>query len=144
MNIKVGDPFAEATSMGPLANKAQFEKVQRMINMGIEEGAKLIAGGPGRPEGIQNGYFVKPTVFADVRNDMTIAREEVFGPVTFHHPLRGRGRRYSYCERHRLRVVQLRDIGRHGPRTPSCAADSIGQRAYQWRSARLQRLFWRL
>jgi aldehyde dehydrogenase (NAD+) len=78
---KVGDPFAEDTGLGPLASKAQFEKVQRLITKGIEEGAKLIAGGPGRPEGINKGYFVKPTVFADVSNDMTIAREEIFGPV---------------------------------------------------------------
>ncbi len=78
---KVGDPLAEDTGVGPLASKAQFDKVQRLINKGIEEGAKLIAGGPGRPEGINKGYFVKPTVFADVSNDMTIAREEIFGPV---------------------------------------------------------------
>jgi aldehyde dehydrogenase (NAD+) len=78
---KVGDPFTEGTNIGPLASKAQFEKVQRLINQGIAEGAKVIAGGPGRPEGIDKGYFVKPTVFADVANDMTIAREEIFGPV---------------------------------------------------------------
>ena len=78
---KVGDPFAEGTSIGPLASKAQFDKVQRLIEKGIEEGAKLVAGGPGRPDGLAKGYFVKPTVFADVRNDMTIAREEIFGPV---------------------------------------------------------------
>jgi len=78
---KVGDPFAEGISIGPLASKTQFDKVQRLINQGIEEGAKLVAGGPGRPDGITKGYFVKPTVFADVRNDMTIAREEIFGPV---------------------------------------------------------------
>jgi aldehyde dehydrogenase (NAD+) len=79
--IKVGDPFAEGTSIGPLASKAQFDKVQRLIQKGIEEGAKLVSGGPGRPDGVTKGYFVKPTVFADVRNDMTIAREEIFGPV---------------------------------------------------------------
>ena len=78
---KVGDPFAEATSLGPLASKAQFDKVQHMISQGIEEGAKLVAGGPGRPDGVSRGYFVMPTVFSDVRNDMTIAREEIFGPV---------------------------------------------------------------
>jgi aldehyde dehydrogenase (NAD+) len=77
----VGDPFAKDTSIGPLASKAQFDKVQRLINVGIEEGATLIAGGLGRPEGFAKGYFVKPTVFANVNNDMTIAREEVFGPV---------------------------------------------------------------
>lgn len=78
---KVGDPRAEDTHMGPLATSAQFDKVQRLIQKGIDEGAKLVIGGPGRPDGFTKGYFVKPTVFADVRNDMTIAREEVFGPV---------------------------------------------------------------
>jgi aldehyde dehydrogenase (NAD+) len=77
----VGDPGAEATGIGPLANRAQFEKVQRLIQKGMEEGATLVAGGPGRPDGFSKGYFVKPTVFADVTNDMTIAREEIFGPV---------------------------------------------------------------
>ncbi len=78
---KVGDPSVEATELGPLANKAQFEKVQRMIDEGVREGAKLVAGGPGRPEGLTKGYFVRPTVFSEVRNDMMIAREEIFGPV---------------------------------------------------------------
>jgi aldehyde dehydrogenase (NAD+) len=80
-SMTVGDPFADTTNLGPLANKSQHEKVQRYIGKGIEEGAKLIAGGPELPNGIQKGYFVKPTVFSDVRNDMTIAREEIFGPV---------------------------------------------------------------
>lgn len=78
---KVGNPLADGNHIGPLASKAQFDKVQRLIHVGIEEGAQLIAGGPDRPEGISKGYFVKPTIFADVRNDMTIAREEIFGPV---------------------------------------------------------------
>jgi aldehyde dehydrogenase (NAD+) len=78
---KAGDPGVKETNIGPLSSKAQFEKVQRLINAGIEEGARLVAGGPGRPDGISKGYFVKPTVFADVRNDMMIAREEIFGPV---------------------------------------------------------------
>ena len=59
----------------------QFEKIQRLIETGIDEGAELVTGGPGRPDGLDRGYFVKPTVFANVRNDMTIAREEIFGPV---------------------------------------------------------------
>jgi aldehyde dehydrogenase (NAD+) len=78
---RVGDPSAEDTHMGPLASKAQFDKVQRLIEAGVAEGAKLVTGGPGRPEGKSKGYFVRPTIFADVRNDMTIAREEIFGPV---------------------------------------------------------------
>jgi aldehyde dehydrogenase (NAD+) len=76
-----GDPFTKGTNIGPLSSKAQFEKVERLIRAGIDEGARLVAGGPGRPEGVARGYFAKPTVFADVRNDMTIAREEIFGPV---------------------------------------------------------------
>jgi len=78
---KVGDPSAEDTTMGPLVSKAQFDKVQRLIQKGIDEGATLVAGGTGRPEDVSKGYFARPTVFADVRNDMTIAREEIFGPV---------------------------------------------------------------
>jgi aldehyde dehydrogenase (NAD+) len=78
---KVGDPFMKGTNIGPLASAVQFEKVQRLIKKGLEEGAELVAGGLDRPEGISKGYFVKPTVFASVRSEMTIAREEIFGPV---------------------------------------------------------------
>jgi aldehyde dehydrogenase (NAD+) len=80
-STKVGDPTGPDTALGPLASMAQFEKVQSLISKGIEEGASLVAGGLGRPEGIATGYFVRPTVFSGVRNDMTIAREEIFGPV---------------------------------------------------------------
>jgi len=76
----VGDPQGEFR-IGPIANKAQYEKILRMIEIGIEEGAKLVAGGVEKPEGYEKGYYVKPTVFADVTNDMTIAKEEIFGPV---------------------------------------------------------------
>jgi aldehyde dehydrogenase (NAD+) len=78
---KVGDPRSEGTTIGPLVSRAQFEKVQRLIRQGIDEGATLVTGGGGLPEGISKGYFARPTVFSDVRNDMTIAREEIFGPV---------------------------------------------------------------
>ncbi|MEM9173309.1 MAG: aldehyde dehydrogenase family protein [Pseudomonadota bacterium] len=77
----IGAPDDESTTMGPLANKPQFEKVQSLINTGIESGAKLVCGGSGRPEGCETGYFVRPTVFSDVDNHMQIAREEIFGPV---------------------------------------------------------------
>ena len=80
-SIRVGDPLSETTGIGPLSSKAQFEKVQRLIRAGMEEGAELIAGGPGPLEGLTKGYFVKPTVFTNVRNDMSIARQEIFGPV---------------------------------------------------------------
>lgn len=78
---KVGDPKEEGNHMGPLVSELQFDKVQGLIQVAIDEGAKLIAGGTGRPDGFNKGYYVRPTVFADVNNDMRIAREEVFGPV---------------------------------------------------------------
>jgi aldehyde dehydrogenase (NAD+) len=78
---KPGDPFAEGTTMGPLVSQAQFDKVQALIQKGMDEGARLVTGGLGRPDGLNRGYFVRPTIFADVANDMTIAREEIFGPV---------------------------------------------------------------
>jgi aldehyde dehydrogenase (NAD+) len=79
--LKVGDPNAAGATVGPLANARQFEKVRSMIKQGIEEGATLAIGGPDRPEGVTKGYYVKPTIFANVRNDMFVAREEIFGPV---------------------------------------------------------------
>lgn len=79
-SVTVGDPKGNFR-MGPLASRAQFEKVQAFIEKGIAEGATLVCGGPGRPTGLDKGYYAKPTVFADVTNDMTIAREEIFGPV---------------------------------------------------------------
>lgn len=81
MKVGVGDPVAEDTAMGPLANKSQFKKVQLMIQKGIDEGGKVICGGVGKPDGLDQGYFVKPTIFSNVTNDMAIAREEIFGPV---------------------------------------------------------------
>ncbi len=78
---RAGDPRAEGTKIGPVVSSIQFDKIQALIAKGIEEGATLVAGGPGRPEGLDKGYFVRPTVFANVSNDMTIAREEIFGPV---------------------------------------------------------------
>ena len=77
----VGDPTDEKTEVGPLVSELQWNKVQGLIQQGIDEGATLVAGGTGRPEGIDKGSFAKPTVFANVGNDMTIAREEIFGPV---------------------------------------------------------------
>ena len=67
--------------LGPLSSQAQVDRVNGYIQKGIDEGAKLVTGGPGKPEGLEKGYYVKPTVFSDVTNDMTIAREEIFGPV---------------------------------------------------------------
>jgi aldehyde dehydrogenase (NAD+) len=79
--FKVDDPNKEGEHIGPVISEVQFDKIQGLIQKGIDEGAKLIAGGPGKPEGLKDGYYVKPTVFADVNNDMEIARTEIFGPV---------------------------------------------------------------
>ena len=79
--VVIGDPKSATTTMGPLANKTQFEKVQKLIAKGIEEGATVVTGGGGRPAGLDKGYYVRPTIFANVNNDMIIAREEIFGPV---------------------------------------------------------------
>ena len=78
---KSGDPRAADTTIGPVVNRTQWEKIQVLIKKGIDEGATLAAGGPGRPADLNKGYYVRPTVFSNVTNDMTIAREEIFGPV---------------------------------------------------------------
>ena len=79
--VTVGDPVSSGAAIGPVVSETQWKKVQGLIEKGLEEGARAVAGGPGRPDGLDRGYYVRPTVFADANNDMTIAREEVFGPV---------------------------------------------------------------
>ena len=79
--VVVGDPAAEGTGIGPAVSEVQFDKIQRLIETGIEEGARLATGGPGRPEGMERGYYVRPTVFSHADNEMVVAREEIFGPV---------------------------------------------------------------
>ena len=76
-----GDPFAGVSRLGPLVSQAQWDRVQGYIQKGLDEGATLVTGGLGKPEGLETGFFVKPTVFSNVRRDMTIAQEEIFGPV---------------------------------------------------------------
>ncbi|RYX90659.1 MAG: aldehyde dehydrogenase family protein [Bradyrhizobiaceae bacterium] len=78
---KAGDPRADGTVIGPVVNRGQWDKIQSLIQKGVEEGATLVAGGPGLPEGVNKGFYVRPTIFADVTENMTIAREEIFGPV---------------------------------------------------------------
>jgi aldehyde dehydrogenase (NAD+) len=80
-NVAVGDPRAETTAIGPVVSATQYGRIQQLIEKGIGEGAKVEVGGPGKPEGLETGYYVRPTVFSHVTNDMTIAREEIFGPV---------------------------------------------------------------
>jgi aldehyde dehydrogenase (NAD+) len=79
--VVVGDPASDAQVLGPVASKMQFDKIQGLIKKGIDEGAELVTGGLGKPSGLDKGYYVKPTIFGNVRNNMTIAREEIFGPV---------------------------------------------------------------
>ena len=80
-SFEVGDPKKEGEHIGPVISETQYNKIQTLIQKGIDEGAKLVAGGTGKPDGLDKGYFVKPTVFADVNNDMEVARTEIFGPV---------------------------------------------------------------
>ncbi|MEX2481067.1 MAG: aldehyde dehydrogenase family protein [Gammaproteobacteria bacterium] len=80
-NTNVGDPKMKDSTIGPVVSKVQFDRIQTLIQKGIDEGATLVCGGTGRPEGLDRGFYVKPTIFANVNNDMTIAREEIFGPV---------------------------------------------------------------
>lgn len=79
--LRVGDPSREDTTLGPVVSNVQFDRIQRMIESGVEEGARIVTGGLGLPEGCERGFYVRPTVFSEVRNDMTIAQDEIFGPV---------------------------------------------------------------
>jgi len=79
--VVTGDPKSQDTQLGPVVSKIQFDRVQHYISKGIAEGAKVVVGGEGRPKGLSHGYYIKPTIFSEVRNDMVIAREEIFGPV---------------------------------------------------------------
>ena len=103
----VGNPEEEGDHIGPLFDQIQFDRVQNMIQVGIDEGANLIAGGLGRPEGFEAGWFVRPTIFADVDNTMRIAREEIFGPVLAIISLRYRGGGSRNCQRHTLRSSRV-------------------------------------
>jgi aldehyde dehydrogenase (NAD+) len=86
---QVGDPAQEGRHIGPVVSALQFERIQNLINSAISEGATLLVGGPGKPDGFDTGHYVKPTIFCDVRNDMRIAQKEVFGPVLAIIPFEG-------------------------------------------------------
>ncbi len=79
--VTVGTPDSEGVVIGPVVSEVQFNRIQDLIQKALDEGSELVIGGPGRPEGFNQGFFVKPTIFANISNDMTIARQEVFGPV---------------------------------------------------------------
>ena len=87
--VQVGDPMKPGRHIGPVVSRQQYEKIQRLIEKGIAEGARAIVGGPGKPAGFEKGFYVKPTIFRDVNNQMTIAREEIFGPVLVMIPFNG-------------------------------------------------------
>ena len=107
-----GDPFAEATTLGPLVSEVQRERVRGYIEQGIAEGAKLVTGGAEPPEGLDSGYFVRPTVFSEVTPEMTIAREEIFGPVLVIQPYDGVEDGGPDRQRQRLRPRRRRLVGR--------------------------------
>ncbi len=140
----VGDPKKDGVTMGPVSNKTQFEKIQRLLQTGIDEGATVVIGGPGRPDGIDKGYFIKPTVFANVNNSMTIAREEIFGPVLVMIPYQ--------TEEEAVRIANDTVYGlsgyvysgdiEHARKVATQTADRHG--AFEWRFHRHQRAVRRL
>jgi hypothetical protein len=142
---RVGDPTRDGTSLGPVVSQVQYERVLGYMNQGIAEGARLVIGGTERPEGAGDGYFVAPTVFSDVRSDMTIAQEEIFGPVLALMPYDSEeeaieianGTRYGLSAgvwsgdpkraqrvAMRLRSGQSRSMAQHSTRSPPSAATS--------------------
>ena len=141
--IAVGDPNDEDTKVGPLVSEMQFNKVQALIQKGIDEGATLETGGVGRPDGLDKGYFVKPTVFSNVSNDMTIAREEIFGPVLSLIPYED--------EDHAVEIANDTVYGLsayvawgYRPRQSDRRAPSCRQCSSKWRTTRYQFSFRRL
>ena len=142
---KPGDPsVAEGTTMGPVVNRVQWEKIQGLIKKGIDEGATLVAGGLGLPEGLNKGFYVRPTVFADVTNDMTIAREEIFGPVLSIIGYKNEDDAVQHRQRHALRPRGLRLRRQRGERTPRGAPPPRRQRQPQRRAERAVRALRRL
>lgn len=108
-HLKVGDLLDPRTAIGPMVTEKQYQRVQGYIRKGIEAGAELLTGGEGHPQGLESGYFVKPTVFVNVTNDTAIAQEEIFGPVLscpVRHLLRHRGRGRRDRQRHHVRAVR--------------------------------------
>ena len=112
----VGDPFDDATQLGPLVSAVQRDRVRDYIEQGVAEGATLVTGGADAPDGSRAGYFVKPTVFSNVTRDMTIAREEIFGPGPLDHPVRHRGRSGRDRQRHGVRALRRGVRRRRAPR----------------------------
>jgi aldehyde dehydrogenase (NAD+) len=116
-DLVVGPTRDARVDIGPMVTPKQYERVQDYIRKGIEEGATLLTGGPGRPEGLERGYSVRPTIFGHVRNDMTIARDEIFGPGSVDYQLPRQGGRYRDRQRHALWFARLRVRRRSRART---------------------------
>ena len=126
--VVVGDVDDPKTTIGPVVSEIQFNKIQRLIQAGIDEGAELVAGGPGRPENLNRGYFVRPTVFANVRNDMTIAREEIFGPVLSILPYKDEAEAIRLANDTVYGLAAYVQSGRPRARQPRGGRDARGQR----------------
>ena len=137
--MQVDDPAKEGMHLGPLISQAQWDRVQGYIQKGIDEGAVVAAGGLGKPEGKETGYFVKPTVFGNVTNDMTIAQEEIFGPVLVGHRLRRRRRCRAHRQRQPVRPVGRRVVGRPGPGDRRGPPDAHRRRRHQRRQLQHRR-----
>ena len=135
--IKVGPASEPGKHIGPVVNKRQWEQIQGYIQKGIDEGARLVAGGLGLPEGMNKGFYVRPTIFADVKPGMTIEREEIFGPVLCMIPFETRGRGGADRQRHALRADELRPVAGRGTAEPAGAAVARGngrdEREVAWR-----------
>ena len=109
--VKVGPPEAGDTVIGPVVSETQFNKIQRLIEAGVREGATLVTGGPGRPAGLERGYYVKPTVFANVTPEMTIARRGDLRSRPIDSALPDGGSGHRACQRHRVRARRLCPVG---------------------------------
>jgi aldehyde dehydrogenase (NAD+) len=142
--VQTGDPLDPKTQLGPVVSKAQFDKIQALIEKGIQEGASLVCGGPGRPAGFNRGYFVRPTVFADVTPEMTIAKEEIFGSGPIHDDLRDRRRRHRDRQQHQLWFGRVRtsenDRGCPPDRYPDPCWSDLSQRSSGQQQSAFRRL----
>jgi aldehyde dehydrogenase (NAD+) len=135
-SVTLGDPMEKGPHLGPVVSKVHFDRIQKLIEAGIAEGARLVTGGPGRADAFNRGYYVKPTIFADVTNQMTIARGNLW-PRARHDPVQRRGRRDCDRQRHALWPGRLCPDRRHGACTARRAQTARGQRLSEWCGAGL-------
>ena len=141
---QVGDPSQEGDHIGPMFDRIQFDRVQTMIQKGIDEGATLLAGGLGRPEGLGKGWYVRPTVFADVTNDMAIAQQEIFGPVLVIIPFEDEEDAIRIANDTPYGLAAYLQTGDPERAERGCRPSARGCRAYQRRWLQLRLTLWRL